>query len=262
MSEEFFLIAREGSVATLTINRPEVRNAVSLAMWQDLPNRMKALDEDPDVRVVVIRGAGEKAFASGADIGEFEATMSTPDGAMLQNEAYEAALSSIEAVSKPVIAMIYGVAVGGGCGITTACDIRVAADTVRMGIPAGKLGVVYSLSGTRRLADLVGPAHAKELLMTGRTVDAQEALRIGLVNHVAPASDLARFTYDLAKRIGQNAPLTLRGAKLAVRVYLGGASDEEEKEILDLRLRGFQSEDFKEGVRAFLESRPPRFSGK
>jgi enoyl-CoA hydratase/carnithine racemase len=262
MTENSFLISREGPVATLTINRPDVRNAFKLSMWQDLPNQMKALDKDSDVRVIVMRGAGEKAFASGADISEFETTMSTPDGALQQNEAYEAALTSMEAASKPVIAMIYGFAMGGGCGLTTACDIRIAADTVKMGIPAGKLGVVYSVSGTRRLANLVGPALAKELLMTGRAVNAQEALRIGLVNHVVPASELSAYTYAMAAQIAQNAPLTVRGAKLAIRTCLGDASQEEVQEIHDLRIRGFESEDFKEGVRAFLEKRPAQFSGK
>ncbi len=262
MAENSFLISREGPVATLTINRPDVRNAFKLSMWQNLPAHMKALDDDSAVRVIVMRGAGEKAFASGADISEFETTMSTPDGALQQNEAYEAALESIETTTKPVIAMIYGFAMGGGCGLTTACDIRIAADTVRMGIPAGKLGVVYSLSGTRRLANLVGPALAKELLMTGRAVDAQEALRIGLVNHVVPALDLSAYTYAMAAQIAQHAPLTVRGANLAIRACLGDASQEEIREIHDLRIRGFKSEDFKEGVRAFLEKRPAQFSGR
>ncbi|MFQ5914137.1 MAG: enoyl-CoA hydratase-related protein [Nitrospinota bacterium] len=262
MSDDFFLIEGEGSVATLTINRPEVRNAFTLAMWLALPNRMKALDEDRDVRVVVVRGAGEKAFASGADISEFETTMSSPDGAMRQNDAYEAALDAVEGISKPVIAMIYGFAMGGGCGLTTACDIRVAADTVKMGVPAAKLGVVYSLSGTRRLVNLVGPACAKELLMTGRAVDAQEALRVGLVNHVVPATQLAPFTYDLAKQIAQNAPMSVRGAKGAVNFCQGRPSEEGEQEIHDLRILGFQSEDLREGVRAFLQKRPPKFAGK
>ncbi|MBI2882002.1 MAG: enoyl-CoA hydratase/isomerase family protein [Candidatus Tectomicrobia bacterium] len=262
MSKDFFLVHREEYVATLTINRPEVRNAVSQAMWEDLPGRMKALDEDPQVRVVVIRGAGESAFASGADISEFESTMSTPDGAMRQNEVYEMALESVEAISKPVIAMIHGFALGGGCGLATVCDLRIAADTLRMGVPAGRLGVVYSVSSTRRLVNLVGPSCAKELLMTARTVGAEEALRIGLVNHVLPAPGLAPFTYELAKRIAENAPLTVRGAKLAVRVAVGGGSEEDEREIHELRIRGFLSEDFKEGVRAFLEKRPARFAGK
>ena len=133
-----FLIERDGPIATLIINRAKVRNAFSLSMWQALPDLMRALDDDPAVRVIVIRGAGEKAFAAGADISEFEATMTTPEGAMEQNDAYEAALASVERTSKPVIAMIYGYAMGGGCGLTTACDLRIAADTVQNGDPSRK----------------------------------------------------------------------------------------------------------------------------
>ena len=135
-----FLIEHNGPIATFTINRPEVRNAFSFSMWQELPVQMRALDNNSTIRVIVIRGAGEKAFAAGADISEFESTMTSPQAATEQNDAYEAALASVEQTSKPVLAMIYGYAMGGGCGLATACDLRIAADTAIMGIPAGRGG--------------------------------------------------------------------------------------------------------------------------
>lgn len=262
MAEEPLVVTKAGGIATLTINRPERRNAVTQAMWQAIPDFMATLGADPEVRTVIIRGAGEEAFASGADIAEFRVTMATSEGALRHSALYEAALDSVEALPKPVMALIFGFAVGGGCGLATACDLRLASDTAKLGIPAGKLGIVYTLSSTRRLVHLVGPSRAKELLMTGRIVDAKEALEIGLVDHVRPGAELTPFALDLAAQIAASAPLTLKGAKLAVRYILEGITERREEEIRGLRLEGFSSEDFKEGVRAFLEKRSPRFEGK
>ena len=262
MAEEPLVLTQAAGIATLTINRPERRNAVTQAMWQAIPDLMARIGADPEVRAVIVRGAGEEAFASGADIAEFRTTMATSEGALRHSVLYEAALDSIEALPKPVVALIFGFAVGGGCGLATACDFRVASETAKLGIPAGKLGIVYTLSSTRRLVHLVGPSRAKELLMTGRILDAKEALEMGLVDHVRPAAELTSFTLDLAAQMVASAPLTLKGAKLAVRYVLEGTNQEHEEEVQRLRLQGFSSEDFKEGVRAFLEKRSPRFQGK
>lgn len=257
------LVEQRAGIATVVLNRPEVHNAFRYEMWQALAQTMAGLGADSTCRAIVIRGAGERAFASGADIAEFPDRRSTPEQARVYHAAVEAALTAVTAAPQPVIAMIHGYCIGGGCELAVACDLRVADDRARFGIPAAKLGVVLGLQELRQLLGLVGLAAAKEILFTGRLLDADEALRIGLVNRVVPSGDLAATVRDLAERIAANAPL----AVAAVKALLGGLARGDDAAALtalqaDYSRRSFGSDDYREAVQAFLEKRPARFSGR
>lgn len=263
MSHQPLLVDREGPTAILTINREAQRNSVSFEMWEAFPEYIKELDADPAVRVVVLTGAGDKAFASGADISEFYSRRTGRDAAALYHRAVEATMASLEAASKPVIAMVNGFAIGGGCELAVACDLRIAAESASFGIPSAKLGLVISFSDTKRLVDLVGPAVAKEMLMTGRRLSAREALGFGLVNQVVPDPSLRQATLDIAAAIAGNAPYSVASAKAMVNQCrhdpgLSAIAAED----ADRPLRCYETEDFREGVQAFLEKRPPRFIGR
>src|SRR3989304_3504024 len=217
------LVETEPPIGFLTINRPESRNAMNLAVWEALIRGVEELDKDPAVRVIIIRGAGDRAFGAGADIRELDEVRQDPAKVNRALELVERTMLAIESAEKPVVAMVNGAAIGGGCELAVACDLRIAADTARFGIPAGNLGIVITFQDTRRLIRLVGLGMAKEILMTGRTLDAQEAQQIGLVNRVVPAEMLLEETLALAKTIAEKAPLTVAGAKrIANRVARGG----------------------------------------
>jgi enoyl-CoA hydratase/carnithine racemase len=232
-------------------------------MWEAFPGYIKELNADPSVRVIVLTGAGDRAFASGADISEFTSKRTGRDAAGLYHRAVEETMASLEAASKPVIAMVNGFALGGGCELAIACDLRIAAENSSFGIPSAKLGVVISFSDTKRLVDLVGPAVAKEMLMTGRRLSAREALAVGLVNQVVLDQSLRQATLDMAAVIGANAPFSVASAKAMVDhcrrdADLSSASSTD----ADRPMRCYETEDFREGVQAFLEKRPPRFTGR
>jgi len=263
MSDRPFLIDREGQTAILTINRHAQRNSLSFGMWEAFPGYIKELNADPSVRVIVLTGAGDKAFASGADISEFTSKRTGRDAAALYHRAVEETMTSLEAASKPVIAMVNGFALGGGCELAIACDLRIAAESSSFGIPSAKLGVVISFSDTKRLVDLVGPAVAKEMLMTGRRLSAREALAVGLVNQVVPDQSLRQAALDMAAVIGANAPFSVASAKAMVD-HCRRDADLSTVSLTDADqpLRCYETEDFREGVQAFLEKRPPRFTGR
>jgi enoyl-CoA hydratase/carnithine racemase len=263
MSDQPFLVDREGQTAILTINRHAQRNSLNFEMWEAFPGYIKELNADPSVRVIVLTGAGDKAFASGADISEFDSKRTGRDAAALYHRAVEETMASLEAASKPVIAMVNGFALGGGCELAVACDVRIAAESASLGIPSAKLGVVISFSDTKRLVDLVGPAVAKEMLMTGRRLSAHEALGVGLVNRVVPDPLLRQTTLEIAATIAANAPFSVASAKAMVEqcrhdpdLSAVNATDAERP------LHCYETEDFREGVQAFLEKRPPRFMGR
>jgi len=261
MSDEI-LVERRDHIATVVFNRPQMRNAFNLAMWTAMPGIIEGLARDPAVRGIVFRGAGEEAFASGADISEFKEVRKDRATAEAYNARTEAAYHAIEACPKPTVAMIYGFCMGGAVAIALGCDLRVAADTGKFGIPAARLGIVYGLHSVKRLVSLVGPAAAKDILFSARTFDAQEALAIGFLNRVLAAAELAAFTYEYLAKVADNAPLSVQGAKFVVEAIVEDGGVANKAEIDRLQLATFDSEDYREGTEAFLEKRRPKFTGR
>lgn len=256
------LVERDGAIATIVINRPRMRNAISLAMWTEIARVTRVLGEDDEVRAVVYRGAGRDAFASGADISEFEEQRK--DAASIQHYGAqtEAAYAAVRACPKPTVAMIFGYCMGGAMGIAMGCDLRFAAEGSRFGIPAAKLNIIYPTSSVGQLVDLVGPSYAKDILFSARTVDDREALAMGFIQRLVPADDLEKLTYDYLRTVADNAPLSVRGSKLTVEYALQGFDDTNRAHLRQLAQDAYESQDYKEGTRAFLEKRPPRFQGR
>ena len=252
---------KDGAIGWMIFNNPERRNAVSLDMWRAIPDVLAAFEADPEVRVVVFTGAGERAFVSGADISQFEAERSDAAAEARYSSASAAANAAMAGLSKPSIAMIRGYCIGGGLAVALTCDLRVCSEESRFAIPAARLGLGYGFGGVKALIDVVGPSIAKEILFTARQFSAEEALRVGLVNRVAPATDLERLVRDYAAMIGANAPLTLRAAKLAAREALRDPEKRRLAEVEAAVAACFDSADFKEGRTAFMEKRAPQFRG-
>src|ERR671932_447578 len=258
-SYETLLLERRGRVALVTINRPEKRNALNIQPREEGAAVLEELREDEEVRVVVITGAGDKAFIAGADIGEFAGrTALTQRAVMLSRSLFTA----VDTFPKPVIAMINGYCLGGGCELALACDLRIASETASFGQPEINLGIIPGGGGTQRLTRLVGEGKAMEMILTGEIIDAQTALLIGLVNAVVPAAHLEAKTMELANRIAEKSPVALRMAKEAVKLASRSTLEEGLRREIDLFALCFSSEDKEEGVRAFLEKRKPVFKGR
>jgi enoyl-CoA hydratase len=260
MTYQHLLLDRDASVAVLTINRPEKRNALNSATVDELRRAILALKHDDAVRAVILTGAGDKAFIAGADINEL--AVQTPVGGREHAHRGQHVLDLLETMGKPVIAAINGVALGGGCELAMACTIRIAADTARIGQPEINLGLMPGYAGSQRLARLVGKGRALELLLTGDAITAEEAYRIGLVNRVVPAAQLSETAKSLARTLAEKAPVAAR--YIIDAVNRGLEMPMPEAQLYEATLFGLVSttEDMREGTKAFLEKRRAQFKGR
>ncbi len=252
-------VERADGIATLIINQPRRRNALSLAMWESIPAAIADVAADPEIGVIVVRGNGAEAFSAGADISEFAENRSTPEKALTYNRRTHTAFEAILACPKPTIALIHGFCIGGGCELAIACDLRVAGENAELAIPAARLGIPLGWDDVRRLVALVGPANAKEILFTAGRFSARRAYEMGLLNSVVAEDDVEPTVARLARQMLDVSPTSIRWSKEAIGEVVRDPSlasivnGEENAAAL------FGGEDYREGVRAFLEKRPPRF---
>ncbi len=249
-----------GPIATLTFNRPHARNAMTWGMYQALVDACERADGQGEVRVLILRGAGEKAFVAGTDIAQFEA-FRTDDDALNYERRMDEVIDRLERVTKVTIAQVHGVAAGGGCMIALTADLRVATPEASFGVPIARtLGNCLSAANYSRLVDLLGPAVARDLMLTGRFIHAEEGLARGIVTRIEPSASLDRATRELAERVAANAPLTLRATKEMIR-RVAAARRLPAAAGRDLVTMCYASRDFREGVAAFLEKRQPKWTG-
>ena len=259
---EKLLAHKDGAAGWITFNNPAKRNAMSYDMWLGLDIALDDFIADPAIRVIVLKGAGDKAFVSGADISEFKEKRANPQMVADYNKVSVTIAQKLLNCPKPTIAMIRGFCMGGGLGTALTCDLRICSEDSRFGIPAGKLGVGYKYTALKRLTDLVGPANTAEIFYTARQFDAQEAKDMGLVNRVLPVDKFEEYVANTVKTIGGNAPLTLK----AVKVCLGEIAKDDHQRDIALCDRVvddcFASKDYAEGRTAFMEKRKPAFTGQ
>jgi enoyl-CoA hydratase len=256
------LVAHDNAIATVTFNRPKMRNAISFSMWGEIARVTEGLAKDDSIRAVVYRGAGTQAFASGADISEFKENRKDTATALKYNAQTEAAYTAIRFCPKPTVAMIHGFCMGGAMAVAMACDFRFAAVGSKFGIPAAKLNILYGADPVIQLVSLVGPAYAKDILFSARTLEDREALDIGFIQRLLPKAELESYTYEYLRRVAHNAPMSVRGSKRMIQYVLEGMTEKHRADLKALSLEMFESEDYKEGARAFLEKRAPKFQGR
>ncbi len=256
------LAEKDGAVGRIIFNNPARHNAVSLDMWQAVAQIMDDFEADPGVRVIVVTGAGGKAFVSGADISEFKEKRANEEAAAAYSKVSEAARLKLHETLKPTIAMIRGYCIGGGLATAIGCDIRIAAEGSRFGIPAAKLGLGYAYDGIKKLIDLVGPAYAREIFYTARQFSAEEALGMGLINRLVPEGELESYVKNYCDMIAANAPLTIRAAKQTVREALKDSGKRDMALCQRFVDECFASADYAEGRTAFMEKRRPVFTGR
>ena len=249
-------------VGLLTFNQPEKRNAMSVEMWDGMSAILRGWEHDDAVRAVVLTGAGDKAFVSGADISQFGEKRNNADAQREYDRLTSAGRATLAAFPKPVIARIQGFCLGGGLGIAMGADLRIASDDSAFGIPAAKLGIAYGFDMVRRLTSLVGQANARMLLFSGERIDAAEAERIGLVNRVVPAAALVETVAKLARTLAGNAPLSVRGMKLITNAVMRDPAERDMEAVQAAIATCFDSADYTEGRTAFMEKRRPVFKGK
>jgi enoyl-CoA hydratase len=253
---------KEGAIGWLVLDNPERLNAISSDMWGTFPRAMAQFDADPEIRVVILRGEGEKAFAAGADISEFDKARETTDKVSAYDRLLDKALHALQESGKPVISMIRGYCMGGGVEISLACDLRYCGDDAQFAIPAARLGLGYGIDGTKRLVETVGHANAREIFFTGRRYSAAEALSIGLVHRVLPAAGLEAFVRETAAGMAGNAPLTIAASKIMIEEFVRPTGKPDVAKGLAAIERCALSEDYLEGRKAFMEKRKPVFRGR
>lgn len=256
------IAAKDGAIGWITFNNPARHNAVSLPMWQGLFDAVTAFAGDPEVRVIVLKGAGEKAFVSGADISEFEEKRSNEENIKAYNAVSHRATMALHNVGKPTVAMIRGYCIGGGVSVALSCDLRIAGEGSTFAVPAARLGLGYEFDGVRKLVDVVGPSFAKEIFYTARQFTAQEAVAMGLVNRLVPVESLESYVREYGATIAANAPLTVGSIKTLVGQALKDESRRDPNLCEEVVARCFASADYVEGRQAFMEKRKPKFQGK
>lgn len=255
-------VERQGPIIHLVIDNPAKFNAMTLGMWQTIARAVASAEAESDARVLVLRGAGEKAFVSGADISEFESRRSDPDGVRVYDEAVRDAQAALAGCSMPVVALIRGVCMGGGIGLALSADLRYCARDARFRMPAARLGLGYGYDGMQRAVERVGASRAAELFLTARTFDGAEAARIGLVHEAFEPAAFESEADDRVTAIAGNAPLTMAAAKLAIRQALLPAGERDLASVHAAVRTCFESDDYAEGRRAFMEKRAPKFKGR
>lgn len=255
------LVIKEGPLGWLRIDNPKRLNAMSFSMWGELQSGARALQEDSDIRVVIVAGHDGKAFCAGGDISEFDSLRSGADSNNSYDVAGTTAMNALRALDKPTIALIQGFCLGGGLGIALQCDLRFATKTARLGIPAAKRGIAYSFEGVKQLVDLVGPANAKDILFTARQIGGDSAREIGLINQTMEDADIEDAVRSIANIIAANAPLSIRASKMMVTMATDPA-DGDEARCAAAERACLESDDYAEATRAFMEKRPSNFTGR
>lgn len=256
------LIKKEGAIGRIVISNPKKLNAMTLAMWQEIPKVLKQLDEDSAVRVIVIMGDGDKSFISGADISQFDGLRDAEEAQLAFNRAVKEAYEAPILCSKPVIACIQGLCYGGGLGFAAACDIRICSDDSTFRMPAARLGLAYPLDGVKRFMDIIGAANTADIFLSARPFNAVQALQMGFVSQVHPFEQFESLTSTYIQMVSENAPLTMTAAKSAINHFLKGPSEGDVSQINVLIESCYSSEDYSEGRKAFAEKRTPQFKGR
>jgi enoyl-CoA hydratase/carnithine racemase len=256
------LAKTDDGVGLITFNQPQKHNAISVEMWAGLEQVLRAWEPDSDIRVVVLTGAGDKAFISGADVSQFEKLRGNAEAQQEYDRLTSGGRNALAAFPKPVIAKIRGYCLGGGLAVAMQADLRIAAEDSQFGIPAARLGIAYGFQNVQALVSLVGPAHARMMLYSGTRIGAAEAMRIGLINQVVPGESISEVTWDLARTIASNAPLSVRASKLIIDQVLRDPGDRDMQAVTRAGIECLNSEDYHEGRTAFLEKRAPSFKGR
>ena len=259
MAQDSVFLDIDGAVARIVLNRPSKKNALTWDMWKQISAIADQVDGDDTIKVVIVSGVDETAFAAGADIVEFESVYSTPETSMAYTKSMQDAQNKLARLSKPLIAQIQGPCMGAGCAIAMCADVRFADPTAKFSVPPARLGLVYSLADTKRLVDAIGASHAKDMIYTARVVKAEEAASMGLVNRICDPAVIAEQVASYASSICQNSRLTTRATNQVINLILAGAEDDTD-ETRALFIEAFGGEDFQEGRAAFLEKRRPKFT--